>query len=186
VIQVIAHKSDNVQIMNLKAAFDAYDKSHNGTLDFEEFKEAMKDSHCSDLSEYEIEEMFSSIDFGGNGQILYTEFLAATIEARGQIEESRIAEAFRRIDADNSGTITKQEIQTLVGRDCTPEQIDEIMMNADTDGDGVISYDEFVEAFREQNQAFKKRISFSDSFGLNDLSFISLDYQIPGGRWDSE
>lgn len=30
---------------------------------------------------------------------MYTEFLAATLEAQGQIEEDRIAEAFDRIDS---------------------------------------------------------------------------------------
>lgn len=34
---------------------------------------------------------------------MYTEFLAATIEARGRIEEDRIAEAFHRIDSDDTG-----------------------------------------------------------------------------------
>jgi hypothetical protein len=35
-------------------------------------------------------------DLNRNGFIMYTEFLAATIEACGRIEEDRIAEAFDR------------------------------------------------------------------------------------------
>jgi hypothetical protein len=35
-------------------------------------------------------------DLNRNGIIMYTEFLAATIEACGRIEEDRIAEAFDR------------------------------------------------------------------------------------------
>jgi calcium-dependent protein kinase len=38
-----------------------------------------------------------------NGLINYTEFLAATIEAQGYIEEDRIAEAFDRLDTDEVG-----------------------------------------------------------------------------------
>ena len=34
----------------------------------------------------------------GSGKIRYTEFLAATIEARGAISEIRLAEAFDRLD----------------------------------------------------------------------------------------
>jgi hypothetical protein len=34
---------------------------------------------------------------------MYTEFLAATIEACGQIEEDRLAEAFDRLDSDDTG-----------------------------------------------------------------------------------
>jgi calcium-dependent protein kinase len=34
---------------------------------------------------------------------MYTEFLAATIEAQGYIAEERVAEAFDRLDADETG-----------------------------------------------------------------------------------
>jgi calcium-dependent protein kinase len=34
---------------------------------------------------------------------MYTEFLAATIEAHGYIAEERVAEAFDRLDADETG-----------------------------------------------------------------------------------
>jgi hypothetical protein len=34
---------------------------------------------------------------------MYTDFIAATIEAHGYIEEDRIAEAFDRLDSDETG-----------------------------------------------------------------------------------
>jgi len=43
-----------------------------------------------------------------NGVIEYTEFLAATLEVNGHIQEDRLAEAFDRIDSDNSGFISKK------------------------------------------------------------------------------
>lgn len=46
---------------------------------------------------------FTMQDLNENGHIMYTEFLAATIEAHGHIEEERIAEAFDRLDSDKSG-----------------------------------------------------------------------------------
>jgi hypothetical protein len=42
-------------------------------------------------------------DFNENGHIMYTDFIAATIEAHGHIEEDRIAEAFDRLDNDETG-----------------------------------------------------------------------------------
>ena len=38
-----------------------------------------------------------------NAHITYTEFLAATLEAHGNIEEERVAAAFDRLDSDDSG-----------------------------------------------------------------------------------
>ena len=45
-------------------------------------------------------------DMGNSGFINYTEFVAATLETEGRIEEDKIAEAFNRIDADDTGKIS--------------------------------------------------------------------------------
>lgn len=49
-------------------------------------------------------------DVNKYGAINYTEFLAATLETKGRIETGRVAEAFDRFDASNSGYITKKVI----------------------------------------------------------------------------
>ena len=46
-------------------------------------------------------------DVNDNGLIDYIEFLAATIETQGQIEEERLHDAFDRFDQDESGYIDK-------------------------------------------------------------------------------
>ena len=43
--------------------------------------------------------------------IMYTEFLAATIEACGKIEDDRLAEAFDRLDCDDTGYSTCPNIE---------------------------------------------------------------------------
>jgi Ca2+-binding EF-hand superfamily protein len=64
------------------------------------------------------------------------QFLAATIEAQGYIAEDRIAEAFDRIDSDDSGYITTENLREFLGNDCTPEQMEDIIRSADTSKDG--------------------------------------------------
>jgi hypothetical protein len=120
-----------------------------------------------------------------NGHVCYTEFLAATIEAHGHIEEDRIAEAFDRLDADDTGFISKKNLRQVLGKDCTSEQIDAIMKSADTDQDGQISYKEFLEAFRKETAAMAENIALVD--GENgDAELVGLDAKIPGGRYDSD
>jgi len=130
-LNVIAHRSTSDEIVHLRKAFKAYDKANNGIIDFEEFKEALK---TSDFTEDEIQEIFESVDVNKNGRIMYTEFLAATMEAHGHIEERRIAEAFDRMDSDDSGYISKQNLKELLGKDFTKEAFEEILASADTDG----------------------------------------------------
>ena len=104
------HKSSSKEIGSLRDAFEKFDLLRNGTVCLDEFREVMKNSG---LSDQELEDIFKSIDLDGSGHIDYTEFLAATIEARGVIAEERLAEAFDRIDSDDTGQISKENCGVL-------------------------------------------------------------------------
>lgn len=168
--QIIAHKSTTQEIIALKKVFDSIDTSRNGTVDFEEFKEGLKRSQ---FSEEELEQIFESIvsthmlyafgqlhlclpvdsaqqDVDHSGQIQYTEFIAATLEARGYLEEERIAEAFQTMDHDGSGYIDKDKLRAILGETCTAEQAEAIIEESDKNNDGKISYDEFFDVFRDK------------------------------------
>lgn len=118
---------------------------------------------------------------------MYTEFLAATIEAHGHIEEDRIAEAFDRLDADDTGFISKKNLREVLGKDITSEQISAIMKSADKNKDGQISYKEFLEAFRQETAAIAENIAFTEesTHELGDADLVGLEAKIPGGRYDS-
>ena len=75
---------------------------------------------------------FCCIRFGRN----YTEFLAATLEAHGHIEEERIADAFDRLDCDGSGYVSKEDLKEFLGNSATAKDIDELIKEGDKDKDG--------------------------------------------------
>jgi calcium-dependent protein kinase len=105
-LMVIAYKSSASEIGWLRSTFNKFDSLQNGEISLEEFTQAL-----SNVYEYTIEEMealFMGMDIDGTGLVHYTEFLAATIEAHGAIAEDRIAEAFDRIDSDDTGYITME------------------------------------------------------------------------------
>jgi serine/threonine protein kinase len=133
-LNVIAHRSSTDEILELRKAFDYFDTANNGVISFEEFKEALKDK-CN-YSEKDIKEMFDSVDVNHNGHIMYTEFIAATLEAHGFVEEERIAEAFDRLDTDNSGFISKENLLDFLGEDATMRDVEGLMKDADIDNDG--------------------------------------------------
>jgi Ca2+-binding EF-hand superfamily protein len=62
--------------------------------------------------------------------------LAATLEAQSYIEEERIAEAFDRLDSDDSGYISKKNLRQFLGNNATSKQIDDIIREGDANGDG--------------------------------------------------
>ena len=111
-LMVIAHKSTASEIGWLRNNFSQFDLLQNGEISMEEFTEAMNELY--DYSEEEIRVLFNGMDVDGTGSVHYTEFLAATIEAHGKIDELRIADAFDRIDCDDSGYITIQNCEFLI------------------------------------------------------------------------
>jgi hypothetical protein len=83
-------------------------------------------------------------DIDGSGKIRYTEFLAATIEAQGAISEERLAEAFDRMDSDDSGYISAENLKEMLGAEFPENEIDAIIKEVDLTRDGKISYSEFL------------------------------------------
>lgn len=154
-LMVIAHKSTTDEIGILRKLFQQYDTEHNGILSYDEFEAAFK---AAGYPEDDCRRMFDACDLDGTGQVRYTEFLAATIEAHGAISEERLAEAFDRIDHDNSGYIEAKDLKQILGQDFPEEEIDAIIREADLTRDGVISYAEFLALWEDQTEAKKEEV----------------------------
>ena len=88
------------------------------------------------------------VDTDGSGSIDFPEFL--TMMARKMKDtdsEEEILEAFKVFDKDGNGFISAAElrhIMTNLGEKLTDEEVDEMIREADIDGDGQINYEEFV------------------------------------------
>jgi Ca2+-binding EF-hand superfamily protein len=196
--------------MELRKCFDQYDTANDGTISFEEFKAALE---LAKYPEEQVKSIFQSIDVNKNGVIMYTEFIAAALEAAGHIEEERVAEAFDRLDSDDSGFISKENLKEFLGADATLKQIEEIMKDGDSDNDGKskflsrgresvfscsssltyqysvnpVSWEEFLLMFRKQQTSLmQKQLHRTDStFSDVDSTLVGLDAKIPGGKFDS-
>jgi len=154
-LMVIAHKSSSDEIVELRKAFDAYDTTNNGVISLTEFKAAM--TKDNELGFEDIEDIFDTLDTGKDGQIYYTEFIAATLEAQGRIVEETIVDAFDRIDSDDTGYISVQNLRDFLGNTFTEQKITQLMAEGDLDGSGRITLDEFLTSFHNTRE--EKRIS---------------------------
>jgi len=193
-LNVIAHRSSSADVVNLRKAFDQIDTSNDGVITAEEFHAALLNK-CDYTSE-EIHEMFDSIDVNRNGHIMYTEFIAASLEAQGQLEFDRIAEAFDKLDVDNSGLITQENMMELfAGTAVTAEEMKKMIIEADLDKNGEVSFDEFLTLFRSENEASASNLIASlqqfepdcddESEPRDDEpELIGIDAVIPGGKHD--
>ncbi|MCQ2818260.1 MAG: EF-hand domain-containing protein, partial [archaeon] len=89
-----------------------------------------------------------------NGYIQYEEFVRAAIDKSSFLDEGILRFAFRYFDKDNSGEITFDEIQEVFEESVTDkkkvgEALRKIVKEVDTNGDGIISFEEFASIMRK-------------------------------------
>ena len=132
-LNVIAHKSSAEEIVSLRTAFSHFDTESDGFITFEEFRNALKECNLDDGM---LSKVYNSMDVDKNGTVSYTEFLAAVLEARSNIDEERVADAFDRLDHSDTGYISKQDLASLLGRDKDSEDVQRLIREADTNQDG--------------------------------------------------
>merc|ERR1719321_986456 len=88
----------------------------------------------------EFKEAFSLFDKDGDGSI-------TTKELQDTDTEDDLKEAFKVFDKDHDGYISAAELRhvlTNIGEKLTDDEVDEMIREADIDGDGSIDYNEFV------------------------------------------
>merc|ERR1719422_641473 len=92
--------------------------------------------------------MIQEVDSDGNGKIEFSEFLTMMTRKMGTRSfNDEALEAFKVLDKDGSGSISESELRQImnnIGEDVTDEEIKEMMIEADLDGDGQVSFKEFA------------------------------------------
>ena len=139
-----ANQLTEEQIAEFKEAFSLFDKDGDGNITTKELGMVMR-SLGQNPTEAELQDMINEVDADGNGTIDFPEFL--TMMARkvdDGDDEVDIKEAFRIFDKDGNGFISAAELRhVMISLDekLTEEEVDEMIREADTDGDGQVNYE---------------------------------------------
>ncbi|KAH8925291.1 calmodulin [Atractiella rhizophila] len=147
----MASKLSPEQLQEYKDTFALFDKNGDGTISTAELGDVMKALNQG-ATDSQLKEMINEIDQNKDGTIDFDEFLAMISRdsiAAGD-REKELRETFKVFDADGNGYITKAEIESVMkklGDQLSSEQLDEMLKEADTNGDGKIDYNEFAKMF---------------------------------------
>lgn len=143
----MAEKLTDDQIQEFREAFSLFDKDGDGKITRQELGTVMK-SLGQKPTDNELKDMINEVDIDGNETIDFQEFLtmmANKIKDGDQEEELR--EAFRVFDKDGNGLISAAELKFVManlGEKLTDDEVDEMIKEADLDGDGQVNFEEFV------------------------------------------
>ncbi|KRX01612.1 Protein kinase-like domain [Pseudocohnilembus persalinus] len=147
----IASQLSETEISDLGKLFRQLDKNGDGVLTVDEIREGLSGVGSSTYDE--INKIISSIDTDGSGRVDYTEFIAATIERSLYMKDEKLHMAFRMLDLNNDGKISKEELKTVLGNEQDfknkgDEYWDSMIGEVDRNGDGEIDYNEFIEMMK--------------------------------------
>ncbi|GFP96520.1 calmodulin [Phtheirospermum japonicum] len=143
----MADKLTEEQIAEFKEAFSLFDKDGDGCITSKELGTVMR-SLGQNPTEAELIDMIDEVDADRNGSIDFPEFLSLMArKMKDSDSEEELKEAFEVFDKDKDGFISAAELRhvmTNLGEKMTDEDVNDMIREADLDGDGVVSYEEFV------------------------------------------
>ena len=168
------------QIAEFKEAFSLFDKDGDGTITTKELGSVMR-SLGQNPTEAELQDMINEVDADGNGTIDFPEFLSLMARKMKDTDtEEELVEAFKVFDRDGNGLISAAELRhvmTNLGEKLTDEEVDEMIREADVDGDGHINYEEFVRMMMAKWYPYSSLILFIN-MSTKDFNFIFLIFKL--------
>ncbi|XP_046665831.1 troponin C, isoallergen Bla g 6.0101-like [Homalodisca vitripennis] len=144
---------DKEQLNVLKRAFDAF-AAGKGYIEAPMVGTILS-MLGHDVSEKQLKTIIDEVDADGSGQLEFEEFVTLAAQFLGEEEtvdpaamQEELKEAFRLYDKEGNGYITTsvlKEILKELDDKMTPEDLDSIIEEIDSDGSGTVDFDEFME-----------------------------------------
>ncbi|XP_055272784.1 centrin-1 [Moschus berezovskii] len=142
------------QKQEVREAFDLFDADGSGTIDVKELKVAMRALGFEPRKE-EMKRMIADVDKEGTGKISFNDFLAVMTQKMAEKDtKEEILKAFRLFDDDETGKISFKNLKRVakeLGENLTDEELQEMIDEADRDGDGEVNEDEFLRIMKKTN-----------------------------------
>jgi len=140
------------QRADIKEAFDLFDPDGTGKIATKELKVAFRALGFEPTKE-ELKKLIADFDPDGLGKLSYEEFLhLMTVKMAEKDSKDDLIRAFRLFDDDDTGKISFKNLKRVaieLGENLTDEEIQEMIDEADKDGDGEISQEEFLRIMKK-------------------------------------
>jgi len=164
-IKKLAQTFSDEEIRDLKDQFRSIDRDGSGTITYQELMDSVRHMKTNEagvqvIPDDEVTSILRGMDSDGNGEIDQTEFVAAALHLtqlqRRDREQwnRRTQQAFDSLDRDKDGFIDADELRGEFG---DSEHLEDILNEADKDGNGKIDYEEFCILLRTKSATKRRR-----------------------------
>jgi len=136
----------------LKHTFEKMDLDKNGKISFSEFEKFMVESGT--MTRETAERVFNNADVNKDSEMCFNELLLTVADHQLRNVNERMSRMFLMIDRNRDGFLSPEEIKNYFCEHLTDDsllkdlgllnQLDDIIREADKNGDGKISFKEFV------------------------------------------
>merc|ERR1719506_660659 len=144
------------EMEELTVIFNKLDKDHDGYITKKEMVKGLVD-YGYKVSNHDSKVIIENVDVDGNGQLDQNEFVVALLDLKTLQKDRKwqqiVTKLFSEMDKDNDGQLCAEEIKAAIPYSEWMEEIDdevqEIIAEADDDGDNKISVQEFTKMLNE-------------------------------------
>jgi len=149
-VRMLANEMTEADHEALRLQFDQMDTDKNGQIDEQELTDFIfKQGGTRGEAQVRASHIISEVDQDGDGKLSVEEWKNAQLAGKIGNDEKLLKMQFKRIDEDNDGFITHEELSKLFNWTLTKDLISLMIQEIDENNDGKISYPEFVKAMKD-------------------------------------
>lgn len=142
-------------IRDLRKVFDVFDRECNGFITILDLRKALRVLGFQ-IKRNQVYDIANDVGVGRLGDISFPEFLEVIISMQGDSrdEYEELELGFRLMDPDGKGRLCAEDLMRaagMVGVKLTDRMAQEMVLEADQNGDGLVNKKEFIDVMRQTN-----------------------------------
>ena len=135
------------EVYEIKEAFNLFDTDKSGTIDVQEFKDALNNLGLDDNNGAFVQ-LLDNIDANKSGKVDFDEFVnLLTVHGSDLTTKEDLERVYTYFLGDDKGDKIDinhlRDVCELLGEKLSDEELEEMIFRADTDKDGKVSFDEY-------------------------------------------
>eukprot|EP01017_Pseudomicrothorax_dubius_P033342 TRINITY_DN4464_c0_g1_i1.p1 TRINITY_DN4464_c0_g1~~TRINITY_DN4464_c0_g1_i1.p1 ORF type:complete len:148 (+),score=56.50 TRINITY_DN4464_c0_g1_i1:100-543(+) len=137
-------------LIQFQQIFKLFDRDGDGLLRLDDIRKVMQIFNRG-ISDLEISNLLSELDPTGSGAIDLQKFITLMANEVPAENEKDLLDSFKFFDRDNNGVISLSDMKILYTNLCekgTDEELENMLMEADYDGDEALNFDEYIRALK--------------------------------------